>query len=212
MPLALASFFKSTWDYTLYSEGFLAPVIRTQYGLDDHESPFISLAEIMNHQTLDTALLSIAEADQMILNHQGKKDWQKTPNELADQLLQNANVALQIINELEISDQNALMTQSLNGLTIWCYLSQYFGFKLKAGMILSGNLHNRNPNHKSQALDYLNRALEAWEKLSELADTQYYEVPYWESRVFHGDSSLNSFSWSKYLPQVKKDIDWAKGL
>ena len=25
MPLRLASFYASTWDYTLYSEGFLAP-------------------------------------------------------------------------------------------------------------------------------------------------------------------------------------------
>jgi hypothetical protein len=58
MPLRLASFHSATWDYTLSSEGFLAPV---QNGFNDNASPFISIDELIEHRTLDPMYLSIPD-------------------------------------------------------------------------------------------------------------------------------------------------------
>ncbi len=57
VPLHLATFYKGTWDFTLYSEGFLAP---WPVGFDDGKSPFISIEELIKHETLDPEYLSIA--------------------------------------------------------------------------------------------------------------------------------------------------------
>ena len=47
MPLDLASFYRATWDYTLYSEGFLAPY--ASGGMHDTVSSFISIEELIDH-------------------------------------------------------------------------------------------------------------------------------------------------------------------
>ena len=60
MPLRLASFHGATWDYTLYSEGFLAP-FASNGGLHDTVSSFISIDELIDHPTLDPAYVSIPD-------------------------------------------------------------------------------------------------------------------------------------------------------
>lgn len=212
MPLTLASFFKSTWDYTLYSEGFLAPVIRTQYGVDDHESPFISITELMHHQTLDTSYLSIEQAED--LRQQGKKAKPDkiTPATLANQLMSNADSVFYVVDKLKLSAPDISALAGLEGMNIWAYISQYFAYKLKAASLLAEYVNTRDKKIKSEAISDLTEALQIWQKLSTLADQYYHEVPYWESRVFNRDSSINNFSWSKYLPQVKRDLETAEKL
>ena len=58
MPLRLASFHAATWDYTLYSEGFLAP-FPSNGGMHDTLSAFISIDELIHHPPLDPALIPI---------------------------------------------------------------------------------------------------------------------------------------------------------
>jgi hypothetical protein len=47
MPLKLASFYAASWDFTLYSEGFLANAKSAFNCLYDKVSPFISVNEII---------------------------------------------------------------------------------------------------------------------------------------------------------------------
>ncbi len=49
MPLKLASFYAASWDFTLYSEGFLAGYKSNMGGMYDSVSPFISVNEIMTY-------------------------------------------------------------------------------------------------------------------------------------------------------------------
>lgn len=60
MPLRFASFYRSTWDYTLYSEGFLAP-FTSGNGLHDTVSSFVSINELIDHTTLDPNYISIPD-------------------------------------------------------------------------------------------------------------------------------------------------------
>lgn len=212
MPLMLASFFKSTWDYTLYAEGFLAPVIRTTYGVDDQTSPFISILELMQHETLDTSLLSISETQQIIKENRQPAMGKMTPNALAEKLLSNADSIINLIKELKSQTSGNIPEYELNGLEMWAYLSQYFAGKLKAAMLLENYLDNNNSDLKESAIRLLQDALQTWEKLSNLGEKNYKEVPYWDATIFGRDSSTNSFSWTKYLPQVQRDIILAKNM
>jgi hypothetical protein len=70
MPLRLASFHRSSWDYTLYSEGFIEAEPSDVNGFFDRTSPFISIEEWIRHETLDPDLLSIpAYVDKKIIQY-----------------------------------------------------------------------------------------------------------------------------------------------
>ena len=211
MPLMLASFFKSTWDYTLYSEGFMAPVIRAEYGLDDQQSPFISLEELMDHQTLDTSYLSVSEFTQLKINNTEPGTGQLSPPMLAQQLMIYADSAEIFINLIEgEEDNNPHIRDELIDATMWNYLMRYFSHKLSAASSLSYYRKVQDPSYKNDAIEHLNQCLSIWKDLSKLGEANYHEVPYWESRVFNKDSSINDFSWQKYLPEVERDLEVAK--
>ena len=213
MPLMLGSFFKSTWDYTLYSEGFMAPVIRTEYGFDDQQSPFISLEELMDHQTLDTSYLSIKAFTQLKINNTEPRPWQQTPLMLAEQLMINADSAEVLTDQINTaSEGNPMIGSELVDVKMWAHLSKYFSFKLKAATALSYYREIKDPTLKNEAIQDLNECLNLWKNLSILGEENYHEVPYWESRVFRKDSSINDFSWRKYLTEVERDLEVAKGF
>ncbi|MDH3244067.1 MAG: hypothetical protein OEM26_05590, partial [Saprospiraceae bacterium] len=86
MPLRLASFFKSTWDYTLYSEGFMSAMLQTQYGFNDGVSPFISISELMDHQVLDTSFVGIKEYANRLANNQSLPPNKVSPLQLSQEL------------------------------------------------------------------------------------------------------------------------------
>ncbi|MBK8501411.1 MAG: hypothetical protein IPL46_03940 [Saprospiraceae bacterium] len=212
MPLMLASFFKSTWDYTLYSEGFMAPVMRTEYGIDDQQSPFISLEELMDHQTLDTSYISVSEYTQLKINNTEPETGQQTPLMIAEQLMTYADSAEIFINLIEAEkDDNPHLQLELIDVKMWTYLLEYFAHKLSAATSLSYYRVVQDPSFKNDAIKHLNRCLSIWKDLSKLGEENYYEVPYWESRVFNKDSFINDFSWQKYLPEVERDLEVAKG-
>ena len=74
MPLRLASYFASTWDYSLYSEGFLAPIFR-QFRIVRLDISFISLKELIDHPTLDTDYVSIEDYAKQSLLKKIKLHW-----------------------------------------------------------------------------------------------------------------------------------------
>ncbi len=97
MPLKLASFYAATWDFTLYSEGFLAGFKSNMPCYYDSISPFISVNEIIRTVTLDTSLVSIQNF--VAGNYKGKDKI--TPLQLADQLENDGNKALTLLSGLK---------------------------------------------------------------------------------------------------------------
>jgi len=100
MPLRLASFHRSTWDYTLYSEGFIEAEPSSKTEWFDRSSPFISIDEFINHETLDPDMLSIPVYVEGFL---GKKPFPKesiTPLALADSSEKESKKALGLIASL----------------------------------------------------------------------------------------------------------------
>jgi hypothetical protein len=213
MPLKLASFYASTWDYTLYSEGFLAPRLPAgKYGIDDGRSLFISIDELIDHKVLDPNYLSIKDYVQHITEMKKIPADKIDPITLAQQLSSDADSALALLKSLRNYNTvfHSEYTQELDDIETWTLLSKYFASKLRAGVALQFFREQHKIKDKQSAVQYLESCLSIWKEVSTLTDKNYYEVPYFKSNVKEDNPEVDNFSWKKYLPEVERDLDIAR--
>jgi hypothetical protein len=212
MPLRLASFHASTWDYTLYSEGFMSPRLPAgNYGTDDGHSTFISIDELIDRKTLDPNFLSIKEYVQHV------SELKKIPNDkidpitLAQELTSNADSAMTLVDFLRrsTSKYSSAYNQELDDIETWSLLSKYFATKLRAGVALHFYRIQGKQKDKDNAVSFLEEGLKIWRKISDLTDKNYFEVPYFRSDVTKDTPEVDNFSWKKFIPEVERDIDIA---
>lgn len=204
MPLRLASFYAGSWDYTLYSEGFLAPFAG---GYHDDVSSFISIDELIDHPVLDPVYVSIKAYVKDSLAAKGKI----TPFMLADSLQADSRFVLQTVAALRHNASPALICE-LDDLAIWAHLSAYFAHKLRAGVALAVYRAGKDEKQQQQAVAQLQLCLQEWKQLCILTGKHYQEVPYIDEEAFGGNAFKDArrFSWEKYLPQVERDLELAK--
>lgn len=210
MPLRLASFYGSTWDYTLYSEGFLAPFTASK-GFQDNVSSFISINELIDHQTLAPDYLSIKDYVSQNQETNAVSTGKISPLLLADQLETDSKTVFTRVEKLR-SGSSPTLTCELADLEAWAYLSQYFADKLRAGVALYTYRLSRDKTQQQKAIALLTKCLTHWRKLSEVTASHYHEVPYIEGYRVNDKASLDAryFSWTKYRAQVERDIQLAQ--
>ncbi|MBD2757199.1 hypothetical protein [Spirosoma validum] len=210
MPLRLASFYGSTWDYTLYSEGFLAPFTASK-GFQDNVSAFISINELIDHQTLAPDYMSIKDYVNWNQETKAIPNGKISPILLADQLETDSKTVLTRVEQLRPGSSPTLICE-LADLEAWAYLSQYFADKLRAGVALHTYRLSQNKAQQQQAVALLTKCLTHWRKVSEITASHYQEVPYIEGYRVKDKASMDAryFSWTKYLPQVERDIQLAQ--
>ena len=196
MPLKLASFYRATWDFTLYSEGFLAPV---KPDGESGPSPFISIDALIANRTLDPTYVSIG--DFVSGAHAGP--GRVTPLDLADGLEADGREALRLVasSRPASASMSGPMECELEDLETWAYLSLYFADKLRAGTALETYRRFGGAEAKGKAVKLLERAATYWDKICGITSTHYVESPYADGK---------SFSWEKYRPQVLLDIETAR--
>lgn len=215
MPLRLASFHAATWDYTLYSEGFLAPV---QNGFNDKVSPFISIDEFIRHRTLDPTYLSITDYVESVVGNgklarrrPGIEESLYTPLELAEDLEKDGKRALELVSFLSPKARQSLPTLrcEIADVEAWAYLSLYFADKLRAGVALETYRKTKVKKEQKKAVAFLEDAARHWNALIAVTKQHYNAVPAVQlSRTSQGHKA--TFSWEKYRDQVKRDIQLAR--
>ena len=208
MPLRLASFFRATWDYTLYSEGFLSPM--PTGGLVDTVSSFISIDELIDHATLDPAYLSIKDYTALVQADKPVPAGKISPLALANLLDVDAGRVLTRVSRLRPNAPPTLLCE-LTDLETWAQLSRYFADKLRAGVALQTYRQSGDGAKQQQAVALLTKCRAHWQRVSEHTASHYHEVPYIEGNTFGGTAYKDAlrFSWTKYLPQVERDIELA---
>jgi hypothetical protein len=213
MPLRLASFYAATWDYTLYSEGFLSPRLPAgDYGTDDGQSLFISLDELIDHKVLDPNYLSIKDYVKEITQMKKIPDEKIDPITLAQALTVDADSAMALVRSLEKfnSKFDSEYRQELDDIRTWALLSRYFATKLRAGVSLHFFRTTGKEKDRENAIEFLNECLKIWKEVAEITDKNYREAPYFKSDPKRDGPDADNFSWKKYLPQVERDIDIAR--
>jgi hypothetical protein len=206
VPLHLASFYKGTWDFTLYSEGFLAA---HPNGFDDNKSPFISIEELINHETLDKRYLSIGDYCHLIHSNTPIDSQMITPLMLAQTLEDNCTRALTLLDSLEGKENEPALISELADIKTWCYLGYYFADKLRAGVSLENYNLSKQLKDKENAIVHLEKCLGSWKEVVRLTADRYKPMPY-VSMGHHEPKwpEFTSFHWSTFTLDVEADIEY----
>ncbi|MBW7458337.1 hypothetical protein K0U00_30285, partial [Paenibacillus sepulcri] len=103
MPMALASYFSFTWDFTLYAEGFIAS---DNTKCDSPGDAFISLQDLLESTPFDPEYLSLRDYTDLLLGG-GSMEGRTTPLQLADTLEADAGRGLALLGAIR-SERPAL--------------------------------------------------------------------------------------------------------
>ena len=126
MPLRLASFFRFTWDFTLYSEGFAAPATV--------KGGFITIDALIKSQTLDPAYVSVTEYVEAIAAKRQLDPSRIMPLALADDLTKDGQAALGRL--AQHAGKSPALDHEIADARAWAHLSLYFADKLRAAVAL----------------------------------------------------------------------------
>ena len=210
VPQYFASFYKGTWDFTLYSEGFMSA---WQIGYDDGKSPFISIEELIRHETLDSRYLSISEYCQRVNGGLLVDDESITPLELADMLQDKCTTSMNLIGELRVHGNDPALVSELDDMETWCHLGYYFADKLLAGVSLETYHLGSDPLGKDKALEYLELCIEHWKNVIRLTRDRYKPMPY-VSMGYQDQKwpDFKAFHWELFLDEVKAEIEYVRNV
>ena len=203
MPLALASFYQGTWDFTLYCEGFLngGQIYRNYKGAGD---AFIQIDEMITHPTLDSRYLNIDEFVSRKITGVEISEEEVTPIALANEMERNGKRIYALCEEIEQMslENDGNLEVEVNDVRSWANLSLYFADKLRAGVYFDEAMKTKDLGLKNKAVVQLENAARHWLDLIE-STQQYQEVTLLHIRNF-------KFSWEMYYPRVLKDIEIVK--
>jgi hypothetical protein len=206
-PLWLASSFDCTWDFTLYSEGFLAlnPEVR--------RVEYISVDRQINQPPLDTDYVSVAEYVKRILSGGSFEKNKITPPDLVAILENDCNKALELVKNINISDNDVLMYE-VSDIKVWANLGLFFAEKLKGAVALQTYRLNGGEEYKQNSVKHLENALQFWDVVISITSPIYNEMPL----VHYSEQSGKSweendrlrFHWKLLRTDVAKDIEIAR--
>lgn len=195
VPLTIASFWNGTWDFTLYSEGFLAQ-FDNKIG-----TTLIPAKELLERQPLDPDYMSIKEYAESETVPDGMID----PITLANKLEKDCMNALEIANSTK-RDANSTLKNELDDIKAWSYLGLYFSEKLRSCVVFYKYKKGGDMDEHFEAILHMQNAAKHWDSLVEVTASNYKEVPL----VHLNNTADKYFHWSKYSEQVKSEIEWIK--
>ncbi len=183
-----ASFYRGTWDATLYSEGF------TKIG-----GEFIDINSFITNPVLDSFYINIED----FVNEIKLKENQQSPLQLADDLEKDSKQALSIVANLRGDKVSQELEIELADIAAWSYHANYLAAKIKGGVALARFRRSGDSKEKDAAIQHLQHAMDHWLQLTdEIEKYNAFPIPYQFDQ---------HFSWRKHIVDVEKDIKIASG-
>jgi hypothetical protein len=201
-PLRLASLYDSTWDFTLYSEGFLA--------LQGEHTRYISVDQLIHQPTLDPAYVSVSDYVTTLSKGGSFGAGRITPTILSDMVERDNNEALRLVDDIDTTGNASLMYEVADVKT-WANLGLHLAEKLRGAVALQTYRHEGGEKNKRDAVNHLERALGYWDEVVKITRPIYRDMPLTHynnnSRDANGD---NLFHWARIRDEVARDIDIAR--
>ncbi len=182
-----ASFFRGTWDATIYTEGF------TTIG-----GKFITVNDFIVHPVLDSSLVNISD----FVQDNYDPEIQISPLKLAEICETESQKALEIITELSNDSTSDELAIELNDIKFWANYGFYLAKKIRAGVALEQFRTKKDSHGQEKAVVFLEEALIVWNKMVELVEK--YNV---ETMPYQFDPE---FSWRKHIADAEYDIQIAE--
>ncbi|HUQ08874.1 MAG TPA: hypothetical protein VM146_01070 [Steroidobacteraceae bacterium] len=198
VPLTLAKIYDSKWDFTLYSEGFLA--------LQGEVTKYIGIDALIDQPTLDPDYLSIKEFVPGGRAAPGKI----SPLMTADFLDARVKEALQAVKDIDTSGNASLMYEVAD-VRIWSNLGAHLAEKLRGGVELQTYRTLGGESHKRAAIEHLTKALGFWDEVVRISRPIYNDMPltHYNHNSFDANPQ-NLFHWALLRDQVAKDVETAR--
>ncbi len=200
--LRLASLYDVKWDFTLYSEGFLA--------LQGDSVKYISVGNLINHPTMDKDYVSITEYVDALLAGRSFGDSMITPPILADMLEQDNRIALELV-ENKKTDENASLMYEVADIKTWANLGLHLAEKLRGAVALQTYRKSGGAKNKQAAVKHLQNALEYWDEVVRITRPIYEDMPltHYNHNFFTANED-NLFHWALIRDEVAQDVEIAK--
>jgi hypothetical protein len=201
--LRLASLYDSTWDFTLYSEGFM--------GLQGEEVKYIGVDQLINRPTMDPDYVSVV--DYVRAQRDGVKFAQNriTPPMLADVLERDNREALRLVQNIDTSGNASLMYEVADVKT-WANLGLHLAEKLRGAVALQTFRASGDAQDQRVAIDHLQRALDYWDEVIAITRPIYRDM---KLTAYNGNSfdanPHNLFHWALIRDEVAWDVEVARG-
>jgi hypothetical protein len=197
-PLRLASSFDFTWDFTLYSEGFMA--------LNQGRMDYISVDRQINQPPADPAYVSVQDYVQTLAAGGSFESGRITPPVLAGMLEQDGRKALKLVKNIRTS-ANPSLRYEVADVQAWAYLGLYFAEKLKGAVALQTYRVQGGEENKQQAVQHLEKALRHWDEVVTITRPLYHDMPLTH---FSESDDQHRFHWALLRPEVAQDVEIAK--
>ncbi len=125
-----------------------------------------------------------------------------TPLDVAQTLHAHADKSIELLEQLESENQSQELKFTLHDIRTMAAMGKYYAHKIAGSTNVALYRETKDKKYQEKAIAELTKALECWEKYTELAMKQNIN-PLWTNRVGYVD-------WIKTAEWVKQDIEIAK--
>jgi hypothetical protein len=200
--LRLASLYDSTWDFTLYGEGFLA--------LQGEETHYISVDRLTSQPTLDPAYVSVGEYVAALSKGSVFGADRVTPPVLIEMLERDNLEALRLVNDIDPKG-NASLLYELSDVKVWANLGLHLAEALRAALALQTCRLRGGQENQRAAVEHSQRALERWDEIIRITRPLYRDMPLTHYNGNSRDANdRNLFHWARIRDEVARNVDIAQ--
>ena len=200
--LRLASLYDSRWDFTLYSEGFLA--------LQGDTTKYISVDRLISQPTMAPEYVSVA--DFVAAHSEGRAFGPDriTPPILAEMLERDSREALRLVEGIDVSGDATLMYEVAD-VKVWANLGLHLAEKLRGAVALQTYRSSGGDQNRLQAIEHLERALVFWDEVVVITRPIYRDMPltHYNHNFFDANDD-NLFHWALIRDEVARDVEIAR--
>jgi hypothetical protein len=200
--LALASLYDARWDFTLYSEGFLA--------LQGDTTRYISVDTLIGHPTMDPDYISVGDYVDMKIAGQPVEPHRISPVQLAGQLEENSREALRLVENTN-TDGNPSLLYEVADVKIWANLGLHLASKIRGAVALQTFRLQGGEAHREAAIAALESALGYWDEVIRISRPLYSDMPltHYNHNFFEANDD-NLFHWELIRDEVAEDVEIAR--
>jgi hypothetical protein len=200
--LRLASLYDSKWDFTLYSEGFLA--------LQGDHTKYISVDQLISQPTMDPDYVSVRDYVEALRKGSAFEAGRITPPILVDMLERDNREALRLVNAID-TNANASLMYEVADVKTWANLGLHLAEKLKGAVALQTYRTAGGAENKQRAIDHLQRALAHWDEVVKITRPIYRDMPltHYNHNAFEANDD-NLFHWALIRDEVARDVEIAR--
>ncbi|MFZ0429701.1 MAG: hypothetical protein WAO20_16410 [Acidobacteriota bacterium] len=200
--LRLASLYDSKWDFTLYSEGFLA--------LQGDYTKYISVDRLAEQPTMDPAYVSVTDYVETALAGGSYGAGRVTPPILIAQLERDNREALRLVSGIDTTGNASLMYE-VSDVRTWANLGLHLAEKLRGALALTEYRLTGAEDKKQEAIDHLQQALGYWDEVIKITRPIYRDMPltHYNNNFFDANPD-NLFHWALIRDEVAQDIEIAQ--